>query len=127
MRANTGVGSLRRPRGYTAAMFAAAHFKPTEVRAFLSELRRRNVVKVATVYVVVGWGVIQAADVLFPALTLPKWTVTLVVALVIAGFPISLMLAWAFELTPSGIGRDNKKAVSTDTPIDRRIETAPVP
>src|SRR5688572_5132704 len=101
--------------------------KPTEVRAFLSELRRRNVVKVATVYIVVGWGVIQAADVLFPALTLPKWTVTLVVALVIAGFPISLMLAWAFELTPSGIGRDNKKAVSTDTPIDRRIETAPVP
>lgn len=97
------------------------------MREFFIELRRRNVVKVATVYVVVGWGVIQAADVLFPALTLPKWTVTLVVALVIAGFPISLMLAWAFELTPSGIGRDNKKAVSTDTPIDRRIETAPVP
>jgi hypothetical protein len=63
------------------------------MREFFSELRRRNVVKVATVYVVVGWGVIQAADVLFPALTLPNWTVTLVVALVIAGFPISLMLA----------------------------------
>ena len=81
------------------------------MREFFIELRRRNVVKVATVYVVVGWGVIQAADVLFPALTLPKWTVTLVVALVIAGFPISLMLAWAFELTPSGIGRDNKNGL----------------
>ena len=104
--------------------------KPTEVRAFLSELRRRNVVKVATVYIVVGWGVIQAADVLFPALTLPKWTVTLVVALVIAGFPISLMLAWAFELTPSGIARENSDAVSADSKpaaADRRIEPAPVP
>ena len=92
------------------------------MREFFIELRRRNVVKVATVYVVVGWGVIQAADVLFPALTLPKWTVTLVVALVIAGFPISLMLAWAFELTPSGIGRDNKKAVSTDAEPQRSID-----
>ena len=99
------------------------------MREFFSELRRRNVFKVATVYVVVGWGVIQAADVLFPALTLPKWTVTLVVALVFAGFPISLMLAWAFELTPSGIARDTKKAISTDTElaaVDRRNETAPV-
>ena len=92
------------------------------MREFLIELRRRNVVKVATVYVVVGWGVIQAADVLFPALTLPKWTVTLVVALVIAGFPISLMLAWAFELTPSGIARENREAVSADRSWQRSID-----
>jgi hypothetical protein len=57
------------------------------MREFFRELLRCNVVKVATVYLVVGWGVIQAADVLFPALALPKWTITLVVALVIVGFP----------------------------------------
>ena len=101
------------------------------MREFFIELRRRNVVKVATVYVVVGWAVIQAADVLFPALMLPNWTITLVVALVILGFPISLMLAWAFELTPSGITLDkNRKAVSTDTElagVDRPIETVASP
>jgi hypothetical protein len=105
-------------------VFAAA----THGMRIPSELRRRNVVKVATVYVV-GWGVIRQRTSCSPPDT-AEGTVTLVVALVIAGFPISLMLAWAFELTPSGIARENREAVSADselTAVDRRIEPAPVP
>lgn len=73
--------------------------------SFWGELRRRNVVKVAIAYGVVGWLLVQVADAFFPALQLPAWTITLVAALVILGFPIALLLSWAFELTPQGIVR----------------------
>jgi len=73
--------------------------------SFWGELRRRNVVKVAIAYGVVGWLLVQVAGAFFPALQLPTWTVTLVAALVILGFPIALLLSWAFELTPQGIVR----------------------
>jgi len=67
------------------------------------ELKRRNVVKVAAAYAIVGWLLVQIADVFFPALQLPDWTVTLVVGLVILGFPLALILSWAYDLTPEGI------------------------
>jgi TolB-like protein/Tfp pilus assembly protein PilF len=75
----------------------------SQFRAFLAELKRRKVVRVAVVYVVAGLLVVEAANNFFPALNLPPWTVTLVVALVLLGFPIALVLAWALELTPGGI------------------------
>lgn len=76
------------------------------MRRLIAELRARNVFKVATVYLVAGWVVMQVADLMFPALGLPAWTVTLVAALMIVGFPIALVLAWAFELSPEGIRRE---------------------
>jgi adenylate cyclase len=88
------------------------------MRKFLAELRRRNVFKVATLYVVVAWALMQGADVMFPALNLPAWTVTLVAALVIVGFPVALMLAWAYELTSSGVARD-RPGVDTDANTER--------
>jgi TolB-like protein/Flp pilus assembly protein TadD len=75
------------------------------MRAILAELKRRKVVRVAIVYVVVGLVVVEAANNLFPALNLPDWTVTLVVALAILGFPVAVALAWAFDITPSGVKR----------------------
>jgi len=69
------------------------------------ELKRRNVVKVAVAYAIVGWLLVQVADTFFPALQLPEWTVTLVAGLVILGFPIALILSWAYELTPDGMER----------------------
>jgi adenylate cyclase len=75
------------------------------MREFIRELRRRNVVKVAVGYIVVAWLVMQAADVMFPALQLPPWSITLVAGLLIVGFPIALVLAWAFDLTPAGLAR----------------------
>jgi TolB-like protein len=72
---------------------------------FLAELKRRNVYKVAVAYSVIGWLLIQIATQTFPFLEIPNWAIRLVIMLVVIGFPISLLLAWAFELTPQGIKR----------------------
>jgi TolB-like protein/Flp pilus assembly protein TadD len=69
------------------------------------ELKRRRVFRVAVVYGAVAFVVAQAADIAFPALQLPPWTITLVVVLAVLGFPIALVLAWAFEVTPDGVVR----------------------
>ncbi|HKP02862.1 MAG TPA: tetratricopeptide repeat protein [Chthoniobacterales bacterium] len=74
-------------------------------RNFFSELRRRNVYKAAVGYAAVGWLVIQVATSTFPVLQIPAWAMRLVVVLVLLGFPIALVLAWAFEMTPEGIKR----------------------
>ena len=73
--------------------------------SFFSELKRRNVYKVAVAYAVVGWLVIQVATQVFPFLEIPNWIVRVVIALVAIGFPIALVIAWAFEATPEGIKR----------------------
>ena len=72
---------------------------------FFSELKRRNVYKVAVAYAVVGWLLIQIATQVFPFFEIPNWAVRLVVALIAIGFPIAVIIAWAFELTPEGIKR----------------------
>jgi TolB-like protein/DNA-binding winged helix-turn-helix (wHTH) protein len=69
------------------------------------ELKRRKVVKVAALYAVLAWILIPVADTFFPALQLPAWTVTLVAALLILGFPVALVLSWAYELTAEGVKR----------------------
>jgi serine/threonine-protein kinase len=74
-------------------------------RHFVSELRRRNVYKVAVAYAIVGWLLVQVATQVFPFLEIPNWVVRLVIALVAIGFPVALVIAWAFELTPQGIER----------------------
>ncbi len=67
------------------------------------ELKRRNVVRVAVAYVIVGWLILQFADVLVPLLTLPEWVGRLIFLLLLVGFPLALFFAWAYELTPEGI------------------------
>jgi len=61
---------------------------------------------VGVVYVVVGWIMMQVGEVTFEALGLPPWSLTLLIVLVLLGFPISLVLAWAYEITPQGIRKD---------------------
>ena len=72
---------------------------------FFQELKRRNVYKVAVAYAVVAWLLIQIATSTFPVLEIPTWATRLVIALVALGFPLALIFAWAFELTPEGIKR----------------------
>src|SRR5215475_2695378 len=72
---------------------------------FFSELKRRNVYKVAVAYAVVGWVLAQIATQIFPFLEIPNWVVRLVIVLIAIGFPIALVIAWAFEATPEGIKR----------------------
>jgi len=74
-------------------------------RNFFSELKRRNVYKVAIAYGVVAWLLLQAASILFPTFEAPPWTMKVFVALTALGFPIALIIAWAFELTPEGLKR----------------------
>ena len=69
------------------------------------ELKRRNVYKVAVVYAIVAWLLTQIATQVFPFFEIPNWAVRLVVLLLILGFPVALILSWAFELTPEGIKR----------------------
>jgi adenylate cyclase len=72
---------------------------------FLTELKRRNVYKVAIAYAVVAWLLMQIATQVFPFLEIPNWAIRLVIMLVVIGFPIALVIAWAFELTPEGLKR----------------------
>src|SRR5438552_3912487 len=74
-------------------------------KKFFTELRRRNVYKVAIAYAVVAWLLLQAASILFPTFDAPPWTMKVFVAVIAFGFPIALIIAWAFELTPEGLKR----------------------
>src|SRR5437762_4724061 len=74
-------------------------------RNFFAELKRRNVYKVAAAYAVVGWLLVQVATQVFPFFEIPSWGIRLIVLIIAIGFPIALILAWAFELTPEGIRR----------------------
>ncbi|MEY2520507.1 MAG: hypothetical protein QOF24_2266 [Verrucomicrobiota bacterium] len=72
---------------------------------FFAELKRRNVYKVAVAYAVIAWLLIQAGSILFPTFEAPTWVMKVFVTMVAAGFPIALVIAWAFEMTPQGMKR----------------------
>src|SRR4051812_40184836 len=84
-------------------------------RNFFAELKRRNVYKVAVAYAVVSWLLVQIATQVFPFFDIPNWTVRVVVLLLTLGFPVALVLAWAFEITPEGIKRESE--IATDESI----------
>jgi TolB-like protein len=77
-------------------------------RNFFTELRRRNVYKVAIAYAIVGWLLVQVATQVFPFFEIPSWGVRLIVLFIVIGFPIAVILAWAYELTPEGIKRTDQ-------------------
>ena len=81
-------------------------------KKFFAELKRRNVYKVAIAYAIVAWLLLQAASILFPTFEAPPWTMKVFVVVIALGFPIALVLAWAFELTPEGIKRAEDVDVS---------------
>src|SRR5438093_8082437 len=74
-------------------------------RNFCAELKRRNVYKVAVAYIVAGWALAQGIAQVFPVFDIPNWAVRLMVLTIVIGFPIALVIAWAFELTPEGLKR----------------------
>jgi TolB-like protein/Tfp pilus assembly protein PilF len=76
--------------------------------SLIAELKRRNVFRVGVAYGIVAWLLVEMASVVLPALRLPEWTLTLLVFLVVTGFPLALFFAWAFELTPEGIKRETE-------------------
>ena len=76
-----------------------------EPHNFFAELKRRNVYKVAVAYAVVAWLLIQAASIVLPTFEAPGWTMKILLVALATGFPIVVVLAWAFEITPEGIVR----------------------
>ncbi len=89
---------------------------------FWTELKRRKLFQVTAAYAVIGWLLIQVAALVFPELRLPAWTVTFVTILVIFCFPLALFLAWAFELTPTGVQR----TTASEQARDRRHSRPPL-
>ena len=84
------------------------------MRRLIQELKRRNVIRVAIAYAVTAWFLIQVSETVFPMLKLPEWTATFVAVLLMIGFPIALIFAWAYELTPEGIKLE-KHVVRTES------------
>ncbi len=81
--------------------------------AFWAELKRRRVVRVVVLYAIAGWIVIEVASTVLPNLGLPDWTVKLVTILVVLGFVLAIMLAWAFDIGPGGV----RRSTSTDSAV----------
>ena len=98
----TQTAEFHFPNFVSALLSAAPAMNPPN---FFAELKRRNVYKVAVAYAVVAWLLIQIATQVFPFFEIPNWAVRLVVLAILIGFPIALVIAWAFELTPEGIKR----------------------
>ena len=78
--------------------------------SLFKQLNRRNVIRVAALYVVVSWVILQVADVLVDAYELPNWSMRLLIAILLLGFPLALALSWIFELTPEGVLRESEIA-----------------
>ena len=97
------------------------------LQKFWQELRRRKVIRVAVAYAVVAWIVVEVASVLLPTLLLPDWSVRLVTVLVLLGFPIALVLAWVFELTPGGGARLERPAGAAADETEAAAPGAAVP
>src|SRR5213595_3675043 len=100
------------------SIFSPLNYNPGESRSvfmsgFFEEVKRRKVYRVAVAYVIAAGGIIQLASAAFPAWELPNWALRLVVVLLLIGFPIALMLAWAFDVTPEGIQATPKTAAET--------------
>jgi adenylate cyclase len=86
--------------------------------AFWAELKRRRVVRVVVLYAIAGWIVIEVASTVLPNLGLPDWTVKLVTILVVLGFVLAIMLAWAFDIGPGGVHR----TTSTDSAVSVEVK-----
>ncbi len=91
-----------------------------------AELRRRNIFRVAGIYAVVGWLLAQMSSIAFPAFGAPEWVLKSIIGLLLVGFPIALLLAWAFEMTPEGVKRteDVEDGQSITTRTGRKLDFA---
>jgi TolB-like protein/Flp pilus assembly protein TadD len=90
--------------------------------SFIKELNRRNVFKVGVAYVIVAWLILQAVDVVNEPLNLPEWLDTVVIVLLVAGLPVALIFAWAFDLTPRGVERTRQSELPQSLPAGADLQ-----
>jgi TolB-like protein len=91
---------------------------------FMAELKRRRVFRVAIAYAAVGFATVSVASDFLPALRLPDWTVTLIAVAVVVGFPLALVLAWLYDITPGGVTRTAERTHGSDHPAAARPDHA---
>jgi adenylate cyclase len=108
LRRTLALDPTQRPASARELIEALESCRRKNAKNFFAELKRRNVYKVAIAYGVVAWLLMQVASQIFPFFEIPNWAVRLVVLLLIIGFPVAVILAWAFELTPEGIKRTHE-------------------
>jgi hypothetical protein len=85
-------------------------------RSFVQELKRRKVFQVGSLYLLTAWGASQGAVSFFPVFNAPPWAVPLFIAFAVLGFPIAIVLAWAFDVTPEGVVRDSGTRKQDENP-----------
>ena len=85
--------------------------------SFIDELKRRNVIRVAIAYVIVVWLIAQVTELALDSFAAPDWVMKTVLFLLVIGFPVALVLAWAYETTPDGVRRDTGIAGKADKPL----------
>lgn len=102
----------------------AAALQNNRLHTVLKELRHRKVFQVALVYVLMAWGVMQVGELLFEALQVPEGAYTLLVILVLLGFPVAVVLAWAYEITPEGVRRDLVRELQTGAEAGKKTDSA---
>src|SRR6266487_622497 len=113
------------PHSNFVSIFSPLNYNPGEPKSvamsgFFEEVKRRKVYRVAAAYIIAAGGIIQLASAAFPAWELPNWALRLVIVLLLIGFPIALILAWAFDVTPEGI-RSTPSAAAPKTRRRRNI------
>lgn len=115
---NPRIGDAGDPTAFQAEASGLA------VMTFFSEIKRRKVFRIGAAYLIVGWIIMQVTDLVVPVLHLPEWVTTLVLFLLLVGFPVALILAWAYEITPNGIKRtkDLPSGRSPDQVAGRRLD-----
>src|SRR5947207_4146999 len=89
-----------------------------KLSSFFAELRRRNVFKVGAAYLIVAWLAVQAASIGFPAFDAPPWALRIFILIALLGFPIAVVMAWVFDITPEGVKLD------ADNPGSKRLFAA---
>lgn len=102
---------------------AAEDHQPSRppARGILAELSERKVCRTAVSYILIMWLNLQIGDVIFPMIGLPDWSLSLIIVIGVMGFPVVVILAWAFQVTPEGIVLDEGSELETQT--DRRLDT----
>lgn len=89
------------------------------LKNYISELKRRNIFKVSIIYIIVAWIIIQVASIVLPTFNAPQYFMKMIVFLMVIGFPVNLVFAWAYELTPEGI----KKTKKANSKISKALKT----
>ncbi len=102
---------------------------PNNISQFWQEMKRRRVIKIIAMYAATAFIIMEAADIMLPRLGLPDWTVTFLIILLIAGFPITIILSWIFDVTPEGIKKTEPVKVAKrkpTKPVKRKLRVSDV-